>query len=76
MITAYILIVVQSGAESKVKEILEKSDKVDDISIVYGEYDLIMKVKVPEMQDLQEFIIKNIREIKEVERTSTMIGLK
>jgi DNA-binding Lrp family transcriptional regulator len=75
MIKAYILIVVQSGGEGKVKEALEKAEQVKDISIVYGEYDLIMKVEVPEMQDLQEFIIKNIRAIKEVDRTSTMICL-
>lgn len=75
MIKAYILIVVQSGGEEKVKQSLGESEQVKDISIVYGEYDIIMKVEVPEMQDLQEFIIKNIRGIKEVDRTSTMICL-
>ncbi len=73
MINAYILIVVASGAESEVKSKLENASEVKDISIVYGEYDLIVKVEVSEMNDLQKFIITNIRGIKEVERTSTMI---
>jgi len=73
MINAYILIVVDSGAETKVKKELEKFKQVKDLQIVYGEYDLVMKVELNEMKDLQEFIIKNIRAIKQVQRTSTMI---
>lgn len=75
MITAYILMVTQSGTEGKVLKKLKKAKEVKDITIVYGEYDIIMKVEVKEMEDLQRFIIKNIRAIKDVERTSTMIGL-
>ena len=75
MINAYILVIVQSGATETVKKQLEKSEQVKDINIVYGEYDLIMKVEVPEMNDLQTFIMENIRTIKDVERTSTMIAL-
>ncbi|MBN1923440.1 MAG: Lrp/AsnC ligand binding domain-containing protein [Nanoarchaeota archaeon] len=73
MINAYILIVVASGAEEAVMKKLSKAPEVSDIRIVYGEYDLIALVKVKEMNDLQKFIIKNIRAIKEVDRTSTMI---
>jgi len=75
MINAYILMVVESGAKEKVEKELRKDEAVKDINIVYGEYDIILKIQVPEMQDLQKFIIKKIRNIKEVERTSTMICL-
>ena len=73
MINAYILIVVDSGAESKVKDLLKKFKQVQDLQIVYGEYDLVMKIQVNEMKNLQEFIMNNIRAIKQVQRTSTMI---
>lgn len=73
MINAYLLIVVDSGAENKVKSLLEKYEHVTNLDIVYGEYDLIMKIELKEMKDLQEFIIKKIRNIKQVQRTSTMI---
>ncbi|VVB75378.1 putative HTH-type transcriptional regulator [Candidatus Tiddalikarchaeum anstoanum] len=76
MITAYILIVVKSGSEEKVAKRLSADQRVKDVNIVYGEYDIISKVTTENMEDLQKFIIKNIRSIKEVQRTSTMISLK
>jgi len=75
MINAYILVIVQSGAADSVKKKLETAKEVQDISIVYGEYDIVMKVQVEEMNDLQSFIMTNIRTIKDVDRTSTMIAL-
>ncbi len=76
MITAYILIVVESGAEEKVAKKLKTEKPVRDVTIVYGEYDIIIKVQTENMEELQKFIIKNIRNIREVEHTSTMIGIK
>lgn len=76
MINAYILIVVKSGSEEKVSKKLQNDKRVKDVSIVYGEYDLIAKVETESMEDLQKFIIKNIRNIKDVQRTSTMISIK
>ena len=76
MINAYILIVVKSGAEEKVAKKLLADNRVKDTSIVYGEYDIIAKVETESMEDLQKFIIKNIRGITDVQRTSTMISIK
>jgi DNA-binding Lrp family transcriptional regulator len=76
MINASILIVVKSGAEDKVAKKLSADKRVKDASIVYGEYDIIAKVETESMEDLQKFIIKNIRGIQDVQRTSTMISIK
>ncbi|MCD6547305.1 MAG: Lrp/AsnC ligand binding domain-containing protein [Nanoarchaeota archaeon] len=76
MVTAYILLIVKPGEESTVAERLTKMDGVKDVSVVYGEYDIVAKVEKPSMEELQNFLIKNIRGIDEVERTSTMIALK
>jgi len=76
LVTAYILLIVKPGEESTVAERLTKMDGVKDVSVVYGEYDIVAKVEKPSMEELQNFLIKNIRGIDEVERTSTMIALK
>jgi DNA-binding Lrp family transcriptional regulator len=75
MVTAFILIVVKPGTEESVAEKLGKLEEIKDIGIVYGEYDIIAKVQVPTMEDLQNFVIR-IRKNPDIERTSTMITTK
>lgn len=76
MVKAYVLMVVRPGTETKVADTLNKMREVKDISVVYGEYDIVCKIMVASMDDLQKFIAKRIRGIKDVERTSTMVALK
>ncbi len=73
MVTAYLLLNVRPGMESKVAEELIKMKEVKDASIVYGEYDIILKVVVPTMTKLQEFVL-NMRKNKEIEKSSTLIS--
>lgn len=76
MVKAYVLMVVRPGTETKVADTLNKIKEVKDVSVVYGEYDIICKLMVASMDDLQAFIAKKFRGIKDVERTSTMVALK
>lgn len=76
MVVAYVLLIVKPGDESNVAEKLKKKKEVKDVSVVYGEYDIIAKVEMPNMEGLQNFLIKEIRAMDEIERTSTMISLK
>ncbi|MDD5182018.1 MAG: Lrp/AsnC ligand binding domain-containing protein [Candidatus Nanoarchaeia archaeon] len=76
MVVAYVLLIVKPGDESNVAEKLKKKKEVKDVSVVYGEYDIIAKVEMPNMEGLQNFLIKEIRGMDEIERTSTMISLK
>lgn len=76
MVTAYVLLIVKPGEESKVSEKLLKLKEVKDVSVVYGEYDIVAKIEKPTMEELQNFLIKQVRAMDEVERTSTMIALK
>ena len=75
MVLAYILFVVEPGSENKVADKLLKSKGVKDVAIVYGEYDLIAKIEVDSMSDLQDFVIK-IRKNSAVKRTTTMIAVQ
>ncbi len=76
MVTAFVLMVVTPGSEEKVAAKLAKMKEVKDLGIVYGEYDIIAKVEVDSLDDLQKFILKIRNRIKEIERTSTMISVR
>lgn len=76
MVVAYVLLIVKPGEEQKVADKLKKMKDVKDVSIVYGEYDIVAKVEKENMEALQNFLIKQVRALEEVERTSTMISLK
>lgn len=76
MISAYVLIVVRPGTESVVAEKLIKKKEISDVDIVYGDFDIITKVKVSSMEKLSSFI-KSLREsVSEIERTQTMIVMQ
>ena len=76
MVTAYVLLTVKPGEESTVADKLSKMPEVKDVSVVYGEYDVVAKIEKESMEALQDFLIKQVRAMDEVERTSTMISLK
>jgi len=76
LVVAYVLLIVKPGEESKVAEKLRHMPEVKDVAIVYGEYDLVVKVEESSMETLQNFLIKKVRAIDEIERSSTMISLK
>ncbi len=50
---AYILIVVQHGAEHQVLETIMKFDGVVEGSLVYGEFDIHVKIVVKNMEELR-----------------------
>ena len=73
MITAYILVMADSGAEKEVIEDLQELDEVEEADLIYGEWDIILRLKVPEVSMLGDFILQNIRAITGVKKTSTLI---
>jgi len=75
MVVAYILFVVEPGAENKVADKLLKRKGVKDVAVVYGEYDLVTKISVESMSALQDFVI-SIRKNSAVKRTTTMIAVQ
>ncbi|PIN99654.1 AsnC family transcriptional regulator [archaeon CG10_big_fil_rev_8_21_14_0_10_43_11] len=73
MVKAYILATVKPGTESFVAEKLNRLKEVEDIDIVYGDYDIIFKVKTKTLEDLRSFTVETLRRIKHIQNTTTMI---
>lgn len=72
VIKAYVLFKVNSGTEKDVCRKIVELDNVLDASIIYGEYDIIARVTVQELNQLNEFL-DNVRGNPSVILTSTMI---
>jgi len=74
MVTAYMLIVSESGAEKQIIDELLDLDAVEEADIIYGEYDIIARLSVTDVTKLGDFVLENIRPISGVKRTSTLIA--
>lgn len=74
MIEAFVLVVVKPGTEEKVYEVLAKNEKIKEIYRVYGEYDIILRVEVGNIEELDSFHDKVLRRINNIEMTETLIA--
>ncbi len=76
MIKAYILMRIKPGMDRSVLQTVKDLKQVKDVETVYGAYDLLMKIVVETMNDLDAFIFDIARGIQGVERTTTLITIE
>ncbi len=74
MMEVFVLIVVKPGNEEKVFNKLKNVSKVKEIYRLYGEYDIVARIEVENIKELDEFHDKILRKIKEIEMTETLIA--
>lgn len=72
---AYLLIRVLED-EQGVMEELKSMKEVEEVHVLFGEWDLLVKLKMPNPEMVGTFVMENIRSIKAVKLTSTMIVAK
>ena len=70
---AYILINVEPGSEAKVLKELRKMNNVEEAYLSYGVYDLVIRVKADNMEELKTSVTHGIRTIDQVRSTLTLI---
>jgi len=73
MVEAIILLNTTPGYEEKLVKILKEKQYVKDAKIVYGEYDIVLRVEVSNLSDLRRIVIDEIRKMQGVEKTVTLI---
>jgi len=74
MYTAYILMITSPEHEHEVYNKLMKSNVVEEIFPLFGEWDLIAKTTGESNEEIADKIIENIRPIKGILSTKTMMG--
>jgi len=72
MITAYILINMQPGKSDKIIEEMRKIENIQKISIVTGEYDIVVRVGIKTLDKLLK-VTDKLQMIKGVTKTTTQV---
>ena len=72
MISAYILVHIRPGISNKVIAELRKIENIVKISIVAGEFDIIVRVQVKSLEKLLK-VTDKIQMIKGVNKTTTQV---
>ncbi len=72
-VLAYVLVTLQSGSEKNVLKKVASFEEVEEVNLVYGEYDAMVKVLVEEMSQLDKFLTEKLRVVPDIYLTTTMI---
>ena len=72
---AFILLVTGAGDEQNIMDDLKKKDQVIEAGEVYGEYDIVVKVEIDSMRELDRFVTEQIRKLPQIQMTSTLISM-
>jgi DNA-binding Lrp family transcriptional regulator len=76
MPTAFVLISTDVGAEKEVLEKLRELPEVAEAHVVYGVYDLVVKVRVERQEDLREVLTNKLRKMEKIRSTLTMLAVE
>jgi DNA-binding Lrp family transcriptional regulator len=73
MVTTYTLARILPTRDKDVYDRLKKFHQIKEVIITYGEYDLIIKIEVKDLDELDQFIFNKIRVIEGISSTTTLI---
>ncbi len=71
--TAYLLLNVETGTEEEVMRSLNPIQEVKEARMVYGVYDIIIRVETETMEEMKNLVNGRIRRLYRVRSTMTMI---
>jgi DNA-binding Lrp family transcriptional regulator len=74
-VKAYILVSFRSDGinQHQLAEQIAKIDSVYEVSLISGEWDIIVKVRAPSVESIGRLVIDRLRSMKGVERTQTCV---
>ena len=72
MINAYILTLIQPGKTSTIIKEMKKIENVEKISVVAGEYDIVVRVHVKDLEKLLK-VTDKLQMIEGVKKTTTQV---
>ena len=70
---AYILITVKSGSEREFLKEISEFKEVVEANLVIGENDIVIKINVKDISQLDKFLTDKLRVLPDVFLTTTMI---
>ena len=74
--SAYIMINCELGSESSIIEQLKSIPAVKEVRAVFGNYDILAKIRAPSLESLRDIITFQIRKIPQIYCTTTIMCSK
>lgn len=71
--TAFVLITAELGTEESLAADLKKIENVEEVYIVYGVYDIVVKIVSDSLDKVKQTITSQLRRSDKVRSTLTMI---
>ena len=76
MPTAFVFITTEPASMPEVLKEVEAIEGVEEAEMVYGVYDIVVKMKVETMDRLKQIITYHIRKIDKVLTTQTLLVVR
>lgn len=76
MIIGYVLVNTEPGHVENVLAAMKKIDAVKEADMVYGVFDIIVKVEADTMDKLREIVTWQVRRVDKIRSTQTLIEMK
>ena len=73
MVFAYVLVRADAGKEREILSKVKDFSEIKDVHMIYGEWDVIIKIEVKNVESITSFVVDKLRGIDAVKLTSTMI---
>jgi DNA-binding Lrp family transcriptional regulator len=63
----------ETGAEGTIVEGIKSIESVKEVLGVFGNYDVVVKLECPNVEEIRETISKKIRQLEKVQYTTTLM---
>jgi DNA-binding Lrp family transcriptional regulator len=73
MLSALVLLNTAIGSETDVLRELRKIEHIEEAQLVYGAYDIVLRIESNSMDELKQTVTWKIRKIDYITATHTMI---
>ncbi|UYP48738.1 hypothetical protein NEF87_005023 [Candidatus Lokiarchaeum ossiferum] len=73
-VVAFVLLVTDSNSTENIFNEVQSIDKVKEVHLIYGDYDLIIKVELNNLQEMTSFMM-DLRKKFDIKKSSTLITL-
>tara|TARA_B100000900_G_C20010861_1_gene485818 strand:- start:108 stop:344 length:237 start_codon:yes stop_codon:yes gene_type:complete len=74
MAVGYVLVNVTPGMEIEAYNTIKGMQNVDDITVLFGDYDLIIKLIADDLASIAKTVVEVIRPVQGVLNTKTLAG--
>lgn len=69
----YVLISAKSGKERALLKELMKQEEVKEGNILYGQYDVMIRIEAEDIKQIDDFIWKHIRSHPDIQQTQSLV---